>query len=92
MTLHKSKGLEFDVVFHLDLYQWTLPSYQAVKGDQKEMRQSINLHYVGITRARNACILLTSTQKFDPRNNNVKDATVSEFLTRADLLNIRKSL
>lgn len=92
MTLHKSKGLEFDVVFHLDLYQWTLPSYQAVKGDQKEMRQSINLHYVGITRARNACILLTSTQKFDPKNNNVKDATVSEFLTRADLLNIRKSL
>lgn len=93
MTLHKSKGLEFDIVFHLDLYQWTLPSYQAVvKGDQNEMRQSVNLHYVGITRARKACILLTSSHKFDPKSNTVKAATISEFLTRADLMNIRKIL
>jgi len=25
MTLHKSKGLEFEVVIHLDLYDWILP-------------------------------------------------------------------
>lgn len=26
MTLHKSKGLEFDAVIHADLYEWGLPS------------------------------------------------------------------
>lgn len=92
MTLHKSKGLEFDIVFHLDLYQWILPSYQAVKGNKNEMRQSVNLHYVGITRARIACILLSSTQKLDLKSNVVKDATVSDFLKRADLVNLRKVL
>ena len=30
MTLHKSKGLEFDIVFHLDLYEYILPKYKGV--------------------------------------------------------------
>jgi DNA helicase II / ATP-dependent DNA helicase PcrA len=92
MTLHKSKGLEFDIVFHLDLYQWIIPSYDAIKGNKKEMIQSVNLHYVGITRAKQACILIASTQKYDTKIKSAKDVTVSEFLTRADLSAIRKKL
>ncbi|MFW2535197.1 UvrD-helicase domain-containing protein [Legionella sp. 28fT52] len=92
MTLHKSKGLEFSVVFHLDLYQWTIPSYQALQGDSDEMIQSINLHYVGITRAKKACILVSSTQKIDLKTNSIKNVTVSEFLTRNDLSKLRKEL
>lgn len=92
MTLHKSKGLEFRIVFHLDLYQWIIPSYPAIKGDQKEMVQSVNLHYVGITRAKDACILVSSTRRNDFRNNCIKDAQSSQFLTRADLLPLRKRL
>ncbi|HEN4771749.1 TPA: ATP-binding domain-containing protein, partial [Legionella pneumophila] len=92
MTLHKSKGLEFEIVFHLDIYQWTIPSYEALKGNQKEMIQSLNLHYVGITRAKQACFLITSTQKYDPQTKLVKKATISEFLTRPDLSKIRKNL
>jgi superfamily I DNA/RNA helicase len=58
LTLHKSKGLEFDIVFHLDLYEWVFPNKQPganndfnnpIYGDWK---QDVNLHYVGITRAR----------------------------------------
>ena len=26
MTLHKSKGLEFSIVFHLDMYKWIMPN------------------------------------------------------------------
>jgi len=92
MTLHKSKGLEFDIVFHLDLYQWIIPSFQAIKGDEKEKIQSVNLHYVGITRAKQACILVTSTQRYDPKTKNSKDAQLSEFLIRQDLASMRKNL
>ena len=92
MTLHKSKGLGFRVVFHLDLYQWIIPSYPAIKGDQKEMIQSINLHYVGITRAKDACVLVSSSKRNDFRNNTIKDALPSQFLTRLDLLSLRKKL
>lgn len=92
MTLHKSKGLEFKIVFHLDLYQWIIPSYQAIKGDQKEMVQSLNLHYVGITRAKDACILVTSTKRNDFHNDKIKDAQQSDFLTRNDLISLRKKI
>ncbi|WP_205753843.1 hypothetical protein [Gottfriedia acidiceleris] len=27
MTTHKSKGLECDIVFHLDLYEYILPNH-----------------------------------------------------------------
>lgn len=91
MTLHKSKGLEFDVVFHLDLYQWIIPSYPAVNGDAKEMIQSVNLHYVGITRAKKACVLVTSSQRYDFKLNKSKDAKTSDFLLRADLANLRRN-
>lgn len=92
MTLHKSKGLEFSVVFHLDLYQWIIPTYKAIKErDQEELVQSLNLHYVGITRAKDVCILCTSSRRH--RNENeVTDAQPSEFLNRSGLISLRKSL
>jgi len=56
MTLHKSKGLEFDVVLHLDLYDWVSPIREYVKGSYNVVfqneQQCLNLHYVGVTRAR----------------------------------------
>lgn len=33
MTLHKSKGLEFDVVFHLNMNEWELPTKHVVNND-----------------------------------------------------------
>lgn len=63
MTLHKSKGLEFKVVFHLDLEEWSFPFQQVVNNDwdnpiYPSLSQDTNLHYVGITRAQNCCILI----------------------------------
>lgn len=89
MTLHKSKGLEFDVVFHLDLYQSVLPFPSTAT---KEKIQSLNLHYVGITRAKQACILVTSSHRYDSRTRNAISAQPSEFLTRNDLAELRKAL
>ena len=62
MTLHKSKGLEFKYVFHLDLEQWSFPYME--KGDNWDdlrypsLDQDTNLHYVGITRAEEYCYLI----------------------------------
>ncbi|WP_082021219.1 UvrD-helicase domain-containing protein [Chromohalobacter japonicus] len=63
MTLHKSKGLEFKVVFHFDLEEWSFPFQRVINGDWDNpvfpsLSQDMNLHYVGITRAENCCVLV----------------------------------
>lgn len=70
MTLHKSKGLEFKLVFHFDLEEWSFPFRQYVQGDwdnplYPSLSQDSNLHYVGITRAENCCCLI----RVDSRQN-----------------------
>lgn len=82
MTLHKSKGLEFDLVIHLDLYDWVFP-YRAFTGsfddyDYPAWDQDLNLHYVGITRAKRYCILITSTKRINSQGL-IKNATPSPF-------------
>jgi superfamily I DNA/RNA helicase len=74
MTLHKCKGLEFDIVFHLDLYQHIIPMFN---GDRT---QDLNLHYVGITRAKECCVLIHSTQRTRSSDNRIVNANPSDFL------------
>jgi DNA helicase-2/ATP-dependent DNA helicase PcrA len=83
MTLHKSKGLEFEIVFHLDLYDWVFP-YREYTGNFNEevypsWDQDLNLHYVGITRAKTACILARSTHRLNYQEQN-KQGQNSVFL------------
>ncbi|MDC9611614.1 3'-5' exonuclease, partial [Pseudoalteromonas sp. GABNS16H] len=83
MTLHKSKGLEFEIVFHLDLYDWVFP-YREYTGDFNDevypsWDQDLNLHYVGITRAKAACILARSTRRLNNQQQN-KQGRNSAFL------------
>lgn len=91
MTLHKAKGLEFDMVFHLDLHQWILPGYKSVKGDQSEFTQDLNLHYVGVTRAKKCTVLCTSTKRTNS-SEQVVNGEPSEFLLRNGLDQCRKPL
>ena len=83
MTLHKSKGLEFEIVFHLDLYDWVFP-FREYTGDFDDevypsWEQDLNLHYVGITRAKTACILAHSTQRLN-KEEQTKQGRPSAFL------------
>jgi len=91
MTLHKSKGLEFDIVFHLDLYEWILPA-KGIENRQPyyiNFNQDLNLHYVGVTRAKKACILCTSTERTNYQNQT-KNGNSSEFLTLNNVQSLRK--
>lgn len=86
MTLHKAKGLEFDLVFHADLYDHVIPTRLYPPGPfgqvvfQDEI-QCLNLHYVGITRAIKACVLMTSSLRFNTKGE-VKQGTPSQFIGR----------
>lgn len=96
MTLHKSKGLEFDIVFHLNMSDWELPFKHIENNDfnnplYPNWEQDINLHYVGITRARKACYLVRGTQRTNSQNC-LKTAHDSEFLSINKLYLLRKEL
>lgn len=58
-TIHKFKGLESDIVVHLD--PWRIPSKWArlalSAGDDRPMQQELNLRYVVETRTRRTLIL-----------------------------------
>ncbi len=93
MTLHKAKGLEFDIVYHLNMNQWELPYKKIINGDfdnpsYPNWRQDLDLHYVGVTRAKKACYLITSSQR---RNNdgNIKKSQPSEFLSLNEVEKLR---
>lgn len=94
MSLHKAKGLEFDIVFHLDLHEWVLPAKRPGPGNDWDnpeyptLEQDANLHYVGITRARKACFLCTADQRVNSCGE-VKQARPSEFLSISDIGKLR---
>ncbi|OOW00153.1 MULTISPECIES: UvrD-helicase domain-containing protein [Pseudomonas] len=76
MTIHKAKGLEFEIVIHLDLNEWLFP--YRVMGESfsdklyPSWEQDLNLHFVGVTRAKTMCLLVHTTQRL-----NAKDETKS---------------
>lgn len=89
MTLHKAKGLEFRVVFHFDLEDWSFPFKEVIGGDWDNPRypsleQDTNLHYVGITRAENCCILIRTTLRQN-RHGNFKQSAPSYFFNLPQL-------
>ncbi|MEZ8945817.1 UvrD-helicase domain-containing protein [Vibrio sp. 10N.247.311.12] len=93
MTLHKAKGLEFKVVYHLDLYDWVMPKRVFIKGNYdviyENYEQCLNLHYVGITRAIEWCVLVTSNLRFGYQGK-VVNGQPSQFISLPTLANLRR--
>ncbi|MCY0900505.1 MAG: ATP-dependent helicase [Firmicutes bacterium] len=80
MTIHKSKGLEFDTVFLIGATDDVLPIEQAVKEGAEAIEEERRIAYVGITRAKEK--LHITAPMISVRS---KEYGVSRFITEADL-------
>lgn len=91
LTYHKSKGLEFDAVFCLDCYEYLMPPARYWENTYDAFTQSLNMHYVGITRARKVCYIPIATTRHNARG--VKHKTIpSQFLSKSGLPESRKEV
>lgn len=64
LTVHMSKGLEFEVVFILGLNQGTFPDYRTQTPIQK--KEEKNNMFVAITRAKRECYITYPLEKIMP--------------------------
>lgn len=71
-TMHSSKGLEYDVVFIMDVNEGVTPHKKAVK--EADLEEERRLMYVAVTRARTYLFLYTVKELFQ------KEAKVSRYL------------
>lgn len=80
LTMHSSKGLEFEQVFIIDLIQGTIPSIDSIEkmkdGDSAQFEENVRCAYVGITRAKKRLHLLY------PMKRNNQRCEPSQFFNR----------
>ena len=80
LTIHKSKGLEFEVVFVIGFNEGILPGYYKVGADLEEERR---LGYVAMTRAKQQLYLYCSIVHFI--TGNLSKLKPSSFLVEAGI-------
>ena len=80
LTIHKAKGLEFEVVFVIGFNEGILPGYNKIGADLEEERR---LGYVAITRAKQQLYLYCSIIHFI--NGNISKLKPSSFLIEAGI-------
>ncbi len=78
MTLHASKGLEFQTVFLTGLEDGLLPHRRVTEDPQADIEEERRLFYVGITRARRRLVLTRCAAR--RRQGGVVPAEPSRFL------------
>ena len=83
MTLHKSKGLEFDIVYHLNMNEFEIPfkKYKDWVTCYPNEEQDLDLHYVGVTRAKKLCVLVSNSIRHNSKGET-KKGEPSVFLSR----------
>jgi DNA helicase-2/ATP-dependent DNA helicase PcrA len=84
LTVHSSKGLEFDVVFIAGMAEGAFPDYRAV-GKQKEMAEEVRNCFVAITRSKRLLYLSYPRQREMPWGDS-KWQKPSQFIRRAGLI------
>lgn len=81
MTVHASKGLEFNNVFVVGLEEDLFPSAMS-KSSEQEVEEERRLFYVAITRSRRNCILSYASSRY--RNGQTTALPPSRFLKDID--------
>lgn len=80
MTLHSAKGLEFPVVFLIDLEEGVFPHSRSLM-EEVEMEEERRLAYVGITRAEQSLFITNAQMRtlFGRTNMNPASRFISEI-------------
>lgn len=73
----------------MDMYKWIIPNEY---GDESSVQQDLNLHYVGLTRAKDACYIMNGTARFRSKKNDYIFAEPSSFLSKPGLAERRKDV
>lgn len=81
MTIHSSKGLEFEHVFLVGLEENLFPSQMALHS-RSELEEERRLFYVAVTRAKESCTLSFATSRFIW--GNLITAEPSRFIDEID--------
>lgn len=89
ITMHGAKGLEFEIVFHLNMNDYELPSTKAIAEGGNWLVQDINLHYVSITRAIEVCYLITTTSRMNSKGM-IQQSSPSSLLNLNDSLHFMR--
>jgi DNA helicase II / ATP-dependent DNA helicase PcrA len=76
MTLHSSKGLEYEVCFIVGLEDHILPHEKSLK--QSSLEEERRLFYVGLTRGKSQVILSMAQSR--SRNGKLETSAPSRFL------------
>ncbi|MFW5800014.1 MAG: ATP-dependent helicase, partial [Spirochaetota bacterium] len=79
MTIHKSKGLEFDTVFVSGCDEGILPHYMNMQLDPSALEEERRLFYVALTRARKRLYLSSAGLRYSFGRPN--DYEVSSFIS-----------
>ncbi len=84
MTLHTSKGLEYDAVFIVGFNEGIFPGIRAIKSynPESEMQEERRLCYVGITRAKKYLYLCSA--KMRSHFGSQEGYSVSRFISDID--------
>jgi DNA helicase-2/ATP-dependent DNA helicase PcrA len=90
MTVHASKGLEFQAVFIVGLVEGLFPHFRSV-GDGQGLEEERRLFYVALTRARQHLILSSFRQREE--RGDLRPARTSRFLKELprELLHSRRA-
>ncbi|MFT6815620.1 MAG: DNA helicase-2/ATP-dependent DNA helicase PcrA [Sphingobacteriales bacterium] len=81
MTIHSSKGLEFDQVYLVGIEENLFPSQMSI-GSREDLEEERRLFYVALTRARHKVSLSHANQRF--RFGNLISSEPSRFIKEID--------
>lgn len=81
MTIHKSKGLEFEAVFMTNMVEGTCPHYKSID-DPKQLEEERRLAFVGCTRAKK--LLFLTYPKEQMIMNSPRRVYQSRFIKEID--------
>lgn len=79
MTIHASKGLEFDNVYLIGMDKQTLPGKDFSELTNAEIEESRRLLYVGVTRCKNQLFMSFAEKR--RHNGQYIDSEISPYIT-----------